>query len=529
MVSIDTLLDWKPSTLGDVADTLSAKRRKLVDLQDEIDGAKPLSTWVAGSASRAHTGHEKLRLRLLDMAAEVSDVTVNLDDAANRIKTAKQALQDALSAAATQGFTVNRTTGSVKDPRTYDDPAERDAVGIEVDRVAADIDAALMAAQEADADLAAALTAAADGKTDGGTGSLYDAIDQRPVSMDRLDPEALAALLGDDVTIHTVSAYLELEAEIGSFEFEGKAQADYKVMADGTTVLSLHLEAGLGREIEGGDAEADVGAGGTTDLDLKFDNPQEAQEFLENLRSEAFKDVGAWDVATGDAPREVALNVARYVNEQEIDSFRTGVYASGEMEFDSPWARGAVEGRAEAYYDHVKDQFGLKVAASVAGELGQRDSGYGAAAQLAGEIKIKDDGSFDSFILSGKMEGDVANDKLGLAAPPQTSTGAGVDVELKVDAKNPAIHEIQAALEDGDVDRAKDLALANGELNVRQTVVEKYAEEDHEYDFKIGEVEAAWGASGETATQIWHREPGSSEMIRVNPATDLPHYGGLGG
>ncbi|ROR89356.1 hypothetical protein [Nocardioides aurantiacus] len=529
MVSIDTVLQWQPGTLGDVADVLSRKRKKLVDLQDEMDGSEPPTTWVAGSASRARTSHEKLRLRLLDMAAEVSDVTVNLDDAQTRIKEAKQSLQDALSSAASQGFEVDKKTGAVKDPRTYTNTAERDAIGVLVDQVSADIDAALQAAQEADMDLAKALTAAVDGKTDGGTGSLSDAINQRPVSMDDLSPEELAALLGEDVTVHTISAYLELEAELGSFEFEGKAQADYKVMADGTTILALHLEGGLGREIEVGGTEADVGAGGTTDLELKFDTPQEAQEFLENLREEAFHDIGVWDVATGDAPIEIARNVASYVNEQDIDSFRTGVYASGEMEFDSPWARGAVEGRAEAYYDWAKDQYGLKVEASVDAELGQRESGYNAAASLAGEIKIDDDGKFDSFTLSGKMDGTAANSTLGIAAPPGTSTGAGVDVQLKVDDKNPALDEIKTALSQGDVDRAKDLALQNGELTVRQTMVEKYAEDDYELDLKFAEVEAGWGASGETATTIWHREAGRDEMIRVNPATDLPHYGGWGG
>lgn len=267
MVSISDLQQWKPEKLGEIADTLSSKRKKLVDLQDEIDGSEPPPTWVAGSAGKARTEHENLRLRLLDMAAEVSDVTVNLDDAQSRIAAAKQALEDALGAAAAKGFEVDKSTGVVKDPATYTDAVERGHMMTAVNDIADDIDAALEAAQEADLDLQKALTSAVDGKTEGGTGTLGDAVNQTPTSMDDLTPEQLAELLGDDVTIHTISAYLEVEAELATWEIEGKAQADYKVMADGTVVMALHLEAGLGREIEVGGAEADVGGGATTDLE----------------------------------------------------------------------------------------------------------------------------------------------------------------------------------------------------------------------------------------------------------------------
>lgn len=525
MTTIAELLDWKPGSLGTVADALVRRRKKLTDLQDEIDASDPPPSWVAGSAGQARTAHERLRLRLLDMAAEVSDVAVNLDDAQARVTVAQRNLESALGAARAQGFTVNHASGVVKDPGTYENFIARGAAASQVNAIAAEIGAALTQAQDADLDLAAALTAATDGKVDGGSGTMAEAVTQVPTRMDEMTPEQLAEMLGDKVAIHTISAYLEAELELATWELEGKAQADYKVMADGSVIMALHLEAGLGREVEVAGAEADIGAGGTTDLELKFDSAEEAQAFLDGLADRAL-DVGFGDVVSGQVAPAIAGNVADYIQEQEIESFRTGVYASGEMEFDQPWARGAIEGRAEAYYDWAKEHYGLKLEATADAELGGTESGYNAAATLSGDLRIQNDGEFDSLTLSGQMSGTVANERLGIAMPSGTSTGAGVDVQLTVDQDNPALDDIRTALGAGELDRAKDLALDNGELVVRQTVIEEYASNEHEIDLKVAEAEVKYGASGETATQIWYREAGRSEVYRIDPGQLPVNQGG---
>jgi hypothetical protein len=523
MVSISELLEWQPDSLGTVADALVRRRRALVDLQDEIDAARPPSTWLSGSAGRARSAHERLRLRLLDMAAEVSDVSVNLDDAQIRITTAKRNLENALGSARAAGFRVNHATGVVSDPATYDNMAFRSEAAAQVAALADEISAALTQAMDADLDLAAALRAAADGKIDGGEGSLSEAAVQLPTRMDEMTPAELAQLLGDKVAIHTISAYLEAEAELASWEIEGKAQADYMVMADGTVVMALHLEAGLGREIEFGGTEADIGAGGTTDLELQFDSVEEAQAFLDGLDDRAL-DIGLTDL--GNVPAAVAMNVAKYIQEQEIASFRTGVYAAGEVEFDQPWAKGALEGRAEAYYDWAQEKYGLKIEASVDAEVGGQGSGYNAAGSLSGDLKIQNDGQFDSLTLTGKFSASAANEQLGITMPPGTSTGAGVDVQLVVDHENPALDDIEAALGAGEFDRAKDLALQHGQLVARQTLIEEYASGEHEIDLKVAEAEVSYGASGETATQIWFREAGRSEVYQIDPGQLPVNQGG---
>ncbi|WP_030483289.1 hypothetical protein [Nocardioides aequoreus] len=529
MVTIANLLEWKPEKLGEIADALVSRRRQLVDLQDEIDGGKPPATWVAGSAGGAHRAHDELRSRLNDIAAEVSDVAVNLDDVQVRIVSAKSRLRTALDLAASRGLTVNHASGQVDDPASYDDPLEVRAAENSIAEVVADIDAALDEAQQADLDLAAALQSAIDSKTEGGDGSLADAVTQTPESMDDLTPEQLAELLGDDVAIHTISAYLEAELELATWELEGKAQADYAVMADGTVKMKLALEAGLGREISVGGAEADVGAGATTELELKFDSVEEAQAFLDGLDDAAF-DLG-WRDAT-NAPAAVATNVAEYVMDQDISSFRTGVYASGEVEFDAPWARGAIEGRAEAYYDWAEEKYGVKLEATAEADLGrtapgQQETGYGAAAGLSGELQITRDGDFDSLTLRGEMSASAANANLGITAPPGSSSAMGVDVQIKVDADNPALEDIKAAIGEGDFDRAKDLALDNGELVVRQTVSERISSGEVDVDAgPIGGVEVEYGADAETATQVWYREPGRNEVYQIDAAQLPVNQGG---
>lgn len=124
------------------------------------------------------------------------------------------------------------------------------------------------------------------------------------------------------------------------------------------------------------------------------------------------------------------------------------------------------------------------------------------------------------------MSASAANEKLGISMPAGTSTGAGVDVELTVDKDNPAIDDIKAALSNGELDRAKDLALDNGQLVVRQTVNETYASEEHEFDVKIAEAEVKYGATGQTATQIWFREAGRNEVIQVDPGQLPVNQGG---
>lgn len=514
MVSIDNLLDWKPADLDSVTDVLVKQRKALVDLQDEIDDSVPPWSWASQAGDNARTSHEKLRLRLNDMVAEVSDIAVSLVEAEKQMKSAKQLLSDAITLAKGNGFTVDHKTGTVSDPTEYASEVDASHASRKITSIADDIRQALTDADTADTALAKALDDAAKGKVDGGDESLADASVQLPPSMDDLTQEELIELLGGDIAISTISAYLEAEAEFASWELEGKAEAKYVVMADGTVKMSLALEAGLGREIEVGGTEADVSAGGTTELELTFKSAKEAQDFLDGLDDATLDFDGFSDYMSPGST--VVSNVADYVMAQDITSFKTGVYGKGEVEFDTPLGEGTASGRLDAYYDWATDQIGVKVSGNLSvSDMGGQD-GRDGSVEMAGELKVSNTGDFKDFTLTGKMEASALNEKLGIEMPAGTKTGQGLDVELKIADDNPAKDQIMDAVGRGDMDQAAELAMDNGRVVIRQTTVETLVDEDHEIDLKVAEAEVKYGAKIESANVVLVRPAGSDHLVPLD-------------
>jgi hypothetical protein len=513
MVTIAQVLTWKSTTLDQAADGLYALRKQLVDLQDEVDDSRVPGSWWGEAANAATKEHGVLVDDLRDITAEVAKVAASLDLAGAEVKSACDALEKALGDATAKGLQVDHTTGEVTDPKTYDDAFEQIDASATVASIATAISAALTQATQADADLALALTAAADGTIDGGDGTLADAGSQLPAALDGMSPKEIAAKYGDNVAIDTYKAWLGIEAEFATWELEGKAEAEYKIMGDGKVVMGLTLEAGLGREIDVGGAEVDASAGGTTNLELTFDNQAEADAFLDGLADKA-TDLGLTDL--GNVPGAVAGNVAEYVMKQDITSFKTGVYGKASAEFDSAVASGEAEGRVDGYYDWVNKELGIKISASADAEIGPEGSGVNGSASLSGEIKFHED-QMSEATFSGRISADVANDKLGLDLPAGTSTGQAVDVQLTMNEDNPRFDEFKDAIKAGDVDGATDIAYNDGEATVRSTTIEKYADEKHELDLGVAEGEIDYGAEGELANQVWVRRGGQGYWVDIDP------------
>lgn len=174
MPSIDTVLDWKPAALGPVGDSLTGRRQKLIDLQDEMDAAAPPASWRTYSALSATSAHRDLYLRLTDMVAEVSATVTALDTAQTALTRAKSDLQEALTFASLSGFTVNRAGGTVTDTRSVSEDGAGDRQAV-CDEIVDRIEQALRNADHADDELAAALRKAASGGVEGGGAALTDA------------------------------------------------------------------------------------------------------------------------------------------------------------------------------------------------------------------------------------------------------------------------------------------------------------------------------------------------------------------
>lgn len=516
MATIDDVLRWKPEQLKTLGDTLIKRRKTLTDLQDEVDESDPPASWYGTASEGAGRVHEKLRLRLLDITAEVGKVAASVDFAETEIKTAKTDLESAISGARAQGFEVNTKTGVVTDPGTYDNEMESSRATRRLNAAAGKIDDALKKANDADADLAKALQAANDGKIDGGTGTLNDAAAQLPSGLEGMSPKEIAKRYANDAALTTVQFWLEAEAELATWEVEGAAKATYEVKADGTVVMKLRLEAGLGREIDAGGAEVDVSGGGTTELELTFDSKEKADAFLRGL-DDAALDFEWRDI--GNPPAAVVTNVAEYVGKQNITSFTTGIYGKAEAEFDAPWAKGEGSARVDGYYDWVKDEYGVKFTGKVDAEIGGKDSGYNGSAELAAEAKLDSSGNLKETTFTGKLSGTVANEKLGIDLP-NTSTGAGVDVELKMDENNPYWNDFEKATTSGDFDRAASLAMDHGRVVARVTSIEDYGSKEYDVDVGVGGGEVKYGGNAESADQIWVR-PAGEDFVLPLKGSDL--------
>lgn len=522
MVTIADLLDWKVAEVRGAAEYLANRRSRIADLEGDLNAAKPPASWNTPNVETVTSAHQRLRSRLLDMAAEVSDVQVTLLECAGLFDEAVKELNRALDHASREGFTVSLASGVIMDGNTYPDEAAANAAEKVRHQIRDAINAALQKADQADTDLAAALKAAADGKVDGGSGSLSDAITQLPPSLDGLDKSEIIRKLGDEIAVETVSAYLNAEAEFMKYQIEGAANATYSVTASGKVVMDLTLEAGFGMGVEGGtevagaSAEASVGVGST--VGLKFDSVAEAEKFLSGLDEAAF-DLKFYEF--GAVPAAVGANIIDYVKDHDPESWKVGAYASAGGEFHVPGFNMEGEARGDAYYDIVKQEVGLKVQAELSGELGDKDNPtVSAGAKVEGEIKFDKDRAPSEFSVAGSVNGSlgarIANEIPGFSH----KEGAGGDIQLKVDKDNPAFDSIVRAAQSGDMNKAADLAFDHGQVVIRQTSTAEVSGVVKDVDVDLGQVggvEIDAGGSVTSANGVWVKPAGSNKFVGLSP------------
>lgn len=513
MVSISNLLSWKTGELQFAADFLANRRSRLIDLEGDLRAAQPPESWRTPRCKWAFKAHEKLRLRLNDAVAEISNVQLTLVECSSAMKEAQSDLNRALDRAAEHGFTVSHSSGVIMDGNTYPDQEHADKAAQQMDSVHAAIEAALKKADRADQDLAAALRSAVNGTVDGGKGSLEDAAaSQKPPSLDKLSPKELAKKFGSEISLATMNAYLEGEAKLTSWmKAEFGARAEYQVMMDGTVKMNLHVEGGLGLAAMGEGATsggAGLSAGRTGDFEISFDSKEEAERFLNGFE-EAAKDVDWSNYHTLGAgvAASVRENIAGYIDRQNVTSVKTGIYGKAELGFEAPYAKGGVEGRVDGYYDLKKDEYGLKVAGMVSAE--HKSSGAALSAAIDGEVKTNSNGQPKELSLSGAIGGQLASERLGINIPG-ASQGHGVDVAIKMDDKNPLWHDAQAALKRGDVDRAVDLAMDHGQVIVKQS-----ASVGNEQD--AGNPGTDAGTEVKSTKNVWVRDANSNGFTQIDP------------
>lgn len=528
MVTIAEVLSWTPRAIDGLAEYFYDKRTIVVRLQDEINDAKPPTSWVAPARAVALDTYEKRRLELNDIAAQLSDLALATKEAGKEIKGAQDELRAVLNEASRDDYRVNQQTGEVTPPKLekpdpnvpnyhleadegrYEDALEGQKV--RVDEFVARIEKALERAGAADVGLAKSMADVAAGRIDGGEGSIKSAVAaQLPPSLDRMSPEEIAEKFGAEIAIDTIMTYLEGSIPVYKFltaDFEGTAQ--YRVMQDGSVLMSLKMGAGVGLGIDG-EVEASAGVGGFTDFDIRFKSKEEAERFLAGL-DDAARDV-SWI-----AGRPMPTGLAEYIDDQNVTSKKVGVYGKADIGFDTPYAESSTGARAEGWYDEAKKEYGIKVGGSLDVKGGVPEAGVkaGASFDFSGEIKTDSRGAVQEVSLSGALTGEVANHRLGLDIPGLGSGGGG-DVELKMNKDNVMWGEMEEALKSGDVSRAASIAMDHGQVVVRATTVDQ-ADQD------LGRIE---GGTERTATQhTLIRPANTTEFIGVDPETRPAGVGG---
>lgn len=526
MVCVAELLEWQPNVVDSLAEYFYDKRRIVLRLQDEINDARPPETWEGLGTASAWKTYDAKRIRLNDLAAQVSDLAVTLKETGKEIKGAQDDLQAVLEQASREGHTVNHQTGEVEPPKVEPlEPHERGFMEPDLEAQRAHeraivenkaraqefegrIDKALKRAEMADVGLAKSMSDVIAGETRGGSGSIKEAsASQLPPSLDGMTPEEIAEKFGNEIALDTIAALLEIGIPLyRAINLDVGGEAQYSVMQNGDVKMSLKTALGISLGEDGKALEGKIGAGGFTDYELTFKSREEAEKFLDGL-----DDAALGGILGGQSARQAA--VAAYIEQHDPTSAKVGVYGKAEFGFETPYADGGANGRVEGWYDAKKDdgEFGVKIEASVGGHAAVGDSGVkaGGSVDFSGEVKADRNGTIKEISLKGALTGEMANQKFGLNLPDGGSGGGG-DVELKMDDDNVMWGEMNEALRKGDTSRAAEIAMDHGSAVVRSTTVTS-----SEHDISSAEA----GVKQTSSQHAWVRPPNTDEFVNIDPST----------
>lgn len=182
MVSIGDIRAWQPDELDSAFDALSARRDSLIELDDELLGARAPDGWTGEAARAATAAHDALSERARRIVAGISAVRRATGETSDAVRAIQRALGEAENLARAYGFAVSEdgadgAAGTVTDvyPPALPDPVQAREVQRERAQVQAEVldrlEQILRRADDVDADFAAVLGRAARGEIDDGTGS----------------------------------------------------------------------------------------------------------------------------------------------------------------------------------------------------------------------------------------------------------------------------------------------------------------------------------------------------------------------
>ncbi|MEB3366016.1 alpha/beta hydrolase [Saccharopolyspora mangrovi] len=176
VVSYADVRRWKPEQLDAVHGELGNRRDDLVNLQDELDGARNPDGWTGDAAQRSAAEHRELVDRMRSLVAEVATVRAAVATAADEVTAIKRRVEMADREAEAHGFQITEE-GGVRDVTPPEDVPTGEAEQVRAqrlrvrDELVQEIEKILDQAESTDAALAKALNAADEDQIEPGKGS----------------------------------------------------------------------------------------------------------------------------------------------------------------------------------------------------------------------------------------------------------------------------------------------------------------------------------------------------------------------
>ncbi|MGJ7907886.1 alpha/beta hydrolase [Actinopolyspora sp. H202] len=174
-ITIGTIRKWKPEVLEDAASTIRTHRDKLTEVDDDLDGCEPPSSWQGQAAEAARGAHTKIAEAGRDLTAEVAAVRTATIDAADAVTALRGSLTETEELARAKGFAIGDDGSVTESGEDTDMPrAERKTLRAELANRVGELE---RRAKDIDEQLAEVLRDASKDRIDG-DGSLANAAQQ---------------------------------------------------------------------------------------------------------------------------------------------------------------------------------------------------------------------------------------------------------------------------------------------------------------------------------------------------------------
>lgn len=298
----------------------------------------------------------------------------------------------------------------------------------------------------------------------------------------------------DQIPVSSIDARLRGEVDLWLVEFSAEVNGELTTYADGSVVITLGVTGSVGAELDVGNAEIGAGLEAGAELEFHFRSEEEAQSFIDGLKSEMFD--------LDPRPNDVAEYLMQS-GHLEAGRISGGVYV--EMELEVMAAEGELRVAGGGTYDWVSGETTTYLNGDLTVDMGD----FGSVAVDA-ELKWSShDGTID-FGASVSGHNDALSEMLDL--PPDAGLevtggfGAEVWIEGEIDLSDPQAAAAWLDFTSGEGSFADVVSASDLVIGVDQSSTSNYG-----FDIGVAEVEAE--VSTNVNVQTWVKPPHAGSAI----------------